>query len=491
MHIIFKDKFNVIFFVGFPLHLSPYFNLILFVVTTILCVYIIRNQGFKMTSTKRSKKNADRLSSLPQEVLVYILSLMPTLFAVRTSILSKKWKYNWMLVNKLDLDTIHSVRNKARLIEFVDRVLTLCKTPKVEVIRLNISKWTVPAPTVSKWITHAIKLNVSELDIQVRKLDLPLSLFTCKTLTKFRLNFGANSTRYKALWGCPSEVNLPCLKTLDIVVYSEPFENAFKLIDGCPVLENLSLNITRRDTAENYRFNIPTLKRLTLSFYSTVALINDVVLNVPNLEYLCIDANTLTSRFVMRDLSSLVEAKVSCGVKDDHLWDQLMKGISRAKYLYSYMMYWLPFISPLNIHLPEFPNMKRLELTGYVGTVSLLIPQILESCSELEHLSVNQPQGFRWNEALQPVPNCMLTKLKTIIVRNIWARGEEYDIHFIKFMLANSKVLKMFMVMFHDSVPLNREGALSREISMIPRASMDCEIRFDGKWPHSTTPWCF
>ncbi|GKG43880.1 hypothetical protein Tco_0482973, partial [Tanacetum coccineum] len=50
--------------------------------------------------------------------------------------------------------------------------------------------------------------------------------------------------------------------------------------------------------------------------------INKVFLNVPNLEYLNLDV-ALCSLYVIEDLSSLVEARVSCEVDDDHLLVEL------------------------------------------------------------------------------------------------------------------------------------------------------------------------
>ncbi|KAI7742257.1 hypothetical protein M8C21_033990, partial [Ambrosia artemisiifolia] len=69
----------------------------------------------------------DRLSNLPEDTLSHILSLMPTKFAVRTSILSKRWRYTWMLVTNLYFDDIHPVYNKKVLSKFVDRVMENCK----------------------------------------------------------------------------------------------------------------------------------------------------------------------------------------------------------------------------------------------------------------------------------------------------------------------------------------------------------------------------
>ncbi|KAF5757130.1 putative F-box domain, leucine-rich repeat domain superfamily, F-box-like domain superfamily [Helianthus annuus] len=44
----------------------------------------------------------DLLSMLPEEIVSHILSLMPTKYAVRTSVLSKKWRYVWMSVTNLE-----------------------------------------------------------------------------------------------------------------------------------------------------------------------------------------------------------------------------------------------------------------------------------------------------------------------------------------------------------------------------------------------------
>ncbi|KAJ0637675.1 putative F-box domain, leucine-rich repeat domain superfamily, F-box-like domain superfamily [Helianthus annuus] len=202
----------------------------------------------------------DRLSMFPEEITLHILSLMPTKYAVRTSILSTRWRYRWMFVTNLDFDDYHPInghdmlKNFDMLKKLVNRVLELWKTPQVELFRLHLSR-TWDSRIVENWIDKAVRLNVRELDIQGLMLSLPLSFFTCKTLTKLRLN---NENCHYFLWKsrCLCPVNLPCLKTLDIVAYNNPFPNAFKLIAGCPMIESLSLEVTKCMLAPKWIFDL-------------------------------------------------------------------------------------------------------------------------------------------------------------------------------------------------------------------------------------------
>ncbi|PWA49887.1 FBD-like protein [Artemisia annua] len=376
-----------------------------------------------------SSKNVDRLSSMPQEVISVILSLMPTKYAVRTSILSKGWRYNWMLVTNLDFDDSHPDHGYKILSSFVDRVLGLCKTTEIGLFRLCCHQLWVQKSSVSRWIDEAVRLRVRELDIQVILLELPSSLFTCKTLSKLRI--GYNSRDWDVCdW--PTQVNLPCLKTLDVAVFGSPFLNAFRLIRGCPVLESLSLEITWRGDEEDYIFRIPTLKHLKLSIVKCASIINKVVLNVPNLDSFCLDGRWC-SLFVMEDFPSLVSVSISFWeVRFVHLYVELLKGITGAK--------------SVSLDMASFRKMEQ-------------------PC---------------WTEP-HSLPTCISNNLTTIKYEN--CMGREDELQFLEYMLGNAQVLKTLTITFQSGL-IEEETRLCAKLLKCPRASSPYQMHSFLKFPN-------
>ncbi|KAK1412154.1 hypothetical protein QVD17_33166 [Tagetes erecta] len=410
-----------------------------------------------------SSKNEDELSMLPEEIRFHILSLMPTKFAVQTSVLSKTWRCSWMFVTKLDFDDTLS--------KFVDRVMVSCKSSQIQLFRLRFSNTTCcEKADVSNWIDKAVNLHVRELDIQVNEFKVPLSLFTCKTLTKLRLH--GSSIDDQSVWKFPNSVCLPCLKTLDIAVFSDPFVNMFNLIRGCPVLESLSLVVSRQ---EDYVFNISTLKQLKLTWLQCATVtINKVVLRVPNLEYLFV-GGVLCSHFVMEDLSSLVEASTSLhSIPYDHLWVDFLKGVSGVKSLSIQNMNSIDslFTSPM------FPNMRNLEIKCcmHLGIIS----QFLDSSPQLQHICIEKEENCCcWVKPMLVPSSSIQTSLTSLKFSS--CKGGNRGIKFLEYILRNAKVLKTVTIIW-ENLRVEEGRCLAAKVLNFPRASLHCEIHFHENW---------
>ncbi|KAJ0435441.1 putative F-box domain, FBD domain, leucine-rich repeat domain superfamily [Helianthus annuus] len=435
-----------------------------------------------MSST--SENVDDRLSMLPEDILSRILSLMPTKYAVGTSVLSKRWRYTWTSVTNLDFDytrrspnmiTLKFVDgNEEKFTKFVDRVLKFCKTSHLNSFRLHISSSGVSQSSILNWIDNAVRLNVRELDVCVIQSELPLSLFTCKTLTDLRLEPSDCDLKR---WEFPSTIYLPCLKTLDIFLCDNPLA-----IQGCcPVLESLSLNVSCY-VEQDFILNIPTLKRLNLLCISIYDDDNrKIILRLPKLEYLFVDGE-LCSLFEMEDVSSLVEASISCSACSfDFMWADILNKLRGVQKL---TIANFRFTSPL----PIFPNMKQLELNG--TWESGQITQFLESCPELKILCIDSvdvaERVFKKQkpEESKLIPACMLTNLTSIKISKCW--GDTCDIEFLEYMLGNAQVLKSVTIFALENLLIEDDPWFCAQVLKFPRASPHCEIRFRSwKLPQS------
>ncbi|KAL7605933.1 hypothetical protein Lser_V15G15589 [Lactuca serriola] len=382
------------------------------------------------------------------------------------------------LITNLDLNDYYLGFDFKCFSKYVDQVLEHCKASQLKSFKLGLFRTSVQKSDVAKWINEAIRLNVSEVDIQVRKFGLPLSLFTCKTLTKLRLVGSFDDS--DVFNGESPAVMLPGLETLDLNVSRISCVSLFRFIHGCPVLESLSLEILCPDDEEDYNFNIPTLKRFELRINSLYT--SKVVLNVPNLKYL-FAGGYICPGFVMEDLSSLVEATVffNGGLTDYRQKVERLKGLSGVKSLSLFTSTLNEFV---HSHLPKFLNLKHLDLKdSYFKSPWILVTQILESSPELEHLCFEELEDNGWIEP-ESVPTCMLSHLRTMKITK--CKGRKCDIQFLEYILGNSEVLKTITIIC-GSMRMKDEMEMCARLLKFPRASRFCEIHFFGKWLNSST----
>ena len=81
---------------------------------------------------------------------------------------------------------------------------------------------------------------------------------------------------------------------------------------------------------------------------------------------------------------------------------------------------------------------------------------------------------------LNPVPQCLLYRLKQI--RILRFTGRDQEVYLVKMLLQNSLVLCEMMLDFEKN--LERDEACERQLMNIPRGSRDCELNIMwGKFP--------
>lgn len=184
----------------------------------------------------------DRLSNLPAHVIDQILSQLPIRDAVRTSVLSRKWRYKWATIPHLVFDNMCVVATsqdqivvKNKLVNVVDHVLLLHNGP---IYKFKLSHQDLlGVPDIDRWILHISRSSVKEFILEIwkgQRYKVPSSLFFCQDLIHLEL--------FNCLLKPPTTFkgfrNLKSLDLQHITLSQDVFE---KLILSCPMLERLTL----------------------------------------------------------------------------------------------------------------------------------------------------------------------------------------------------------------------------------------------------------
>ncbi|KAJ4731270.1 hypothetical protein LUZ62_011728 [Rhynchospora pubera] len=192
------------------------------------------------------------LSTLPESVLIRILSCMNPKEAVQTCILSKRWRNLWTRVTSLNFNK-HAFECTADFVHFVTNMLFFHGNSKLDTFRLcwyihkhevstHSSKiYQIYVSNITAWIFSALSckpLTISLVLYGFPNLKLPHALFTCASLEQLELDLF--DSRKKAIE--PKCVNLPNLKKLKFrycALYNLVMQG---ILSGCPLLEELSLD---------------------------------------------------------------------------------------------------------------------------------------------------------------------------------------------------------------------------------------------------------
>ncbi|GKV38669.1 hypothetical protein SLEP1_g46558 [Rubroshorea leprosula] len=134
---------------------------------------------------------ADGISALPDALLTPILSFLLTKEAVCATILSKRWKFVWASIPILDFNDYEFFKNDTadestaqHYVKFVGRVLSLHDAffTRKFILCCELEH---KSSCIQSWFSATIMRNVEELDISVPDSDsvfLPHCLYACGRL---------------------------------------------------------------------------------------------------------------------------------------------------------------------------------------------------------------------------------------------------------------------------------------------------------------------
>ncbi|XP_061369447.1 F-box/LRR-repeat protein 13-like [Gastrolobium bilobum] len=253
-----------------------------------------------MTRRQSRRKNFiisenDRISNLPNSILLHILSFMKIIDAVQTCILSRRWKDIWKSIPNLTLHT--SDFGKPSLFsDFVSGIVS-CRDGNHPLHDLNFDRHGYfPHRILTSLMNYAVLHNIQHLKIYVPyNVGLDWCVFSCQSLVSLHISVSCYDDKRRTR--IPKTLKLPALVSLHLVNvgisvdnngYAEPFSICTKLntlfidqfelvphnshilrMPGILNITNTTLaNLTVNDTHNpGYKFEIstPNLSSFTLN----------------------------------------------------------------------------------------------------------------------------------------------------------------------------------------------------------------------------------
>ncbi|CAF1716162.1 hypothetical protein YC2023_113439 [Brassica napus] len=261
-----------------------------------------RRRGIMTNQIRRSPRRG-RLSEFPDELLLKILSFLPSKDVVATSAISKRWKSLWKEVKKFRYDATPSYPHTFQMF-----ALFIRSRSNVESLQLKLNP-NNSRQDIKDLVNYVVARSLRELRIEMlyKSFEFPQSLYLYPQLETLILE-------KLSLVDIPSNVSLIGVKKLHLLsVRFSSDESVTKLLSICPLLEDL---VVRRSTYTNvmvFTIDVPTLKCLSIDNMSGKSRpegVHGFVINAPSLR--CFSIKDTFSNYVRFGyMPELVKASVN------------------------------------------------------------------------------------------------------------------------------------------------------------------------------------
>ncbi|CAK7324958.1 unnamed protein product [Dovyalis caffra] len=446
---------------------------------------------------------AKNFNDLPQDILLHILSFLPTLDTIRTSLISTKWKPLWSLVPSLNFSYVHFPPYKSFsttrqfFSEFIDRTLIMRPQLPLKKFRLEFIYEDRYGCHVDSWVRYAIKNDVLELDLDFF-IDKSFHIGEPEARPNYDFPFSAlRNGKVRVLKLCCCDLTLPVnmesmnLWTMKDVYFDQIYmtdDVVLDLFKACPNIEVLKFEDCYG--MENLRLCSEKLKRLDLLYFYTTERELYLELDCPNLVWLNIDCVEV-GQFCVKNLSSLVEFHTSIVHKLEHYgqWFKVVKQLHRIAHIKHLVVqnWWLK-LAPKDVFPKDFLlyNLKHLELqTGYTQYDLLGLAALLEFCPNLETMILNPLYKIDDDESLseellnKPI-NLSMPSLKEVKLKAIPGENQNQFAQFLALLKKQGVVLEKIVLL----IPLYDGFSSSPIVLRVspPRADVNAEfsLHFEG-----------
>ncbi|KAF8391421.1 hypothetical protein HHK36_023726 [Tetracentron sinense] len=470
------------------------------------CILEESNNMTELDSLKKQKtceKEQDRISSLPDSVLIHILSFLPTKDAIKT-ILLRRFGYLWTYLPTLDFDdsvyrefmetdVYFDSKSDGQFVKFVNHTLILHKDSTISKFRLRFQFFDYPdllenhpglmkkkrlADEINTWIRFAIRKNVHVLDLDFLAdkdfadkpdidtlYELPHYVFCNDSVTELKLTFCDIKPWGHIQMGSLKTLSLKCIPLFDNIIAD--------ILSGCPLLEELVL-IECFDL-DKLSITSPHLKKVTV--YSGIEhkiWLDELTISCPNLMSLDLSGRIMQAN--LTDKSALVSVNLDFNFKQDDDYDEEGEE-NYSNFFFLHDAY--PSLKRLleRLHSTKVLTKWELEKTNYpclssnwkyVEVQTMLtkwhlpgVASLLRRSANLETLTIHIDPGTDdkvdktwlslddfdgadyWNSQELSFP-CLTHHLKTVTMSGF--NPKSYEMQLVEFLLKNAKVLEKMVI---------------------------------------------
>ncbi|EYU36072.1 hypothetical protein MIMGU_mgv1a019763mg, partial [Erythranthe guttata] len=299
----------------------------------------------------------DRISRLPDDILVTILSFLPVKQAARTSVLSSRWINLWKHISRLDFDAesalvkiaidynLHS-EESCKYVEWVNRVIQSHKAETLKEFRVCFDLSPSAENAITQWLEFALLRHVEKLDLDV----------SAGSLRVYTRDYAFPEKFLKPRSQSSSCIDFKSLKALSLKCVKLSGEAIEFFLRNCPFLEKLVLrNVNGISNLEVCGPSL-ALKHLEIWF---CAKLKSVRVSGPNLTSFY---SSHVEVLLLENVPMLVELHVNCmpySVSIQRLLSPALSSVVSRLEILSLDIY--AYIKEINLPtFPELPKLKKL-----------------------------------------------------------------------------------------------------------------------------------
>ncbi|KAK6158592.1 hypothetical protein DH2020_005906 [Rehmannia glutinosa] len=404
------------------------------------------------------RSESDFITNLPNNIIDNILGCLPLRDVVRTSILSREWRYKWTSCPDIVFDFWFDQMflGGHKLEPLIYQILKQHKGPLLK-FALQVPDLK-SNPDIDQWVRLLPNNTLQDLTLHVSRGEthnLTSHLFTFKHLRNLKL-YNCVFDPIPGFKGFNKLVNLELQR---VALVPETFG---KFIASCPAIERLKLiHCTSFDCLE---INGPKLKYFEFHgvfrsvLFENCPVLRDVKLTFSSMEFKSGNRFSLDLVKALSCLPALEDLRLQAYALEDLVEhgapEKLPVSLNMLKTLHLSDMYFekIEETSCAICFIRSCPNLQRLKITAFTFDVVDSVADFLRSQRSSESL----------------------TQLKTVKMQLF--SGIEAEMEFVKYLLASATALEEMTITPHAGSVTDGGESILNELKQYPRASPSAEI---------------